>query len=95
MLSVSAMTVTAVLRLCAIISVIPGVWAYSPSFDTDVLPRANDGTPSTPAQVKWVECGNNYDCANIAVPLDYHNTSDKRTYTLAVTRYKASDKKKR
>jgi hypothetical protein len=95
MLSVSAMTVTAVLRLCAIISVIPDAWAYTSSSDKGVVSRANDGTLSIPAQVKWVECGNNYDCANIAVPLDYHNASDKRTYTLAVTRYKATDKKNR
>lgn len=48
--------------------------------------------------VKWTDCGEsreNYRCANISVPLDYHNASDERTTTIAVTKYHATDKANR
>lgn len=47
----------------------------------------------------WKSCGeglgDEFQCANIAVPLDYRNTSDARTITIAVVRLLASDKEHR
>lgn len=57
-------------------------WPTSPSYQT-----ANG--------VEWSLCGDNFQCANISVPLDYHNTSDERMVTIAVTRYLATDKENR
>jgi hypothetical protein len=42
--------------------------------------------------VRWVPCGKEYECANVTVPLDYHNASDLRTVSIAVTRFQATDK---
>ncbi|TFK45306.1 hypothetical protein OE88DRAFT_1689184 [Heliocybe sulcata] len=43
------------------------------------------------SDVNWKACGDNFQCANIAVPLDYHNASDPRVVTIAVTRYLATN----
>lgn len=49
--------------------------------------------------VSWRTCGKEYgndvQCADIAVPLDYRNSSDGRTMTLAVARLLAADKENR
>jgi hypothetical protein len=48
--------------------------------------------------VHWTSCGEGiegYECANVTVPLDYHNASDPRTVTIAVTRFPATDKANR
>ena len=49
--------------------------------------------------VKWVSCGeglgNEFQCTNISVPLDYRNSSDERTYQIAVVRLLASDEENR
>jgi hypothetical protein len=53
--------------------------------------RVDDG-------VQWKSCGEGIEllqCANVSVPLDYHNTSDPRTVTIALTRLPASDKENR
>jgi hypothetical protein len=53
---------------------------------------------TSPARVRWVSCGKGiegYECANVTVPLDYHNVSDPRTVTIAVTRFPATDKANR
>lgn len=45
--------------------------------------------------VEWKSCGDNYkgyQCANVTgIPLDWHNTSDPRTITIAVTKYLATN----
>jgi hypothetical protein len=61
----------------------------------DEVARITSSPLSTSKSVKWTACGDNFDCSNITVPLDHKNASDKRTYTLAVTRFKATDKNKR
>lgn len=47
----------------------------------------------------WKSCGENYgdnvQCANVTVPLDYHNPGDGRTYSVAMARLLASDKANR
>jgi hypothetical protein len=73
--------------LLAAIMAVPSVKGASFGADTSTE------TPSK--SVKWTTCGDNFECANITVPLDYHNTTDKRTYGLAITRYMATDKKNR
>lgn len=49
--------------------------------------------------IYWKSCGEDYgdefQCANVTVPLDYHNASDTRTYSVGVTRLLASDKENR
>jgi hypothetical protein len=63
------------------------------------------GVPSSPTiciassydnhTVHWKSCGEGiegYECANITLPLDYHNTNDTRTTTIAVTRLPATDR---
>jgi hypothetical protein len=45
--------------------------------------------------VQWKSCGDGFQCANITVPLNYHDASDGRTVAIAVTRLPASDKKNR
>ena len=55
--------------------------------------------PSDARGVNWKACGEGlgeeFQCARISVPLDYRNSSDKRTIKIAVTRLLASDKKNR
>jgi hypothetical protein len=49
-------------------------------------------------RVHWKSCGEGiegYECANVTVPLDYHNTSDSRTISIAVTRFSAPDRANR
>ncbi|TFK56596.1 alpha/beta-hydrolase [Heliocybe sulcata] len=44
--------------------------------------------------VNWKSCGDGYEgyqCANITLPLDYHNSSDPRTVTISVNRYLATN----
>jgi hypothetical protein len=45
--------------------------------------------------VQWKPCAEQgeFECANVSVPLDYHNTSDERTLSIAVTRFPAKDRK--
>jgi hypothetical protein len=45
--------------------------------------------------IQWTTCGENFECANVSVPLDYHNASDERTVTVAVNRFLATDHKHR
>jgi hypothetical protein len=48
--------------------------------------------------VHWKSCGEGiegYECANVTVPLDYHNSSDSRTMSVAVTRFPAPDRANR
>lgn len=53
------------------------------------------GSRDNSTKVSWVPCGaglsDAFQCANVPVPLDYNNTSDTRTISLAVTRFLASD----
>jgi hypothetical protein len=62
------------------------------------LPGASSLSPVT-GRVSWSSCGVNigddFDCANISVPLDHHNKSDTRRIIVAVTRLKATDAKNR
>jgi hypothetical protein len=64
------------------------------SFDHDISqyiwPKVSQAAP-TPGKVHWTPCGDNQDCANVTVPLDYHAPDDRRTYSIAVRRYKATD----
>jgi hypothetical protein len=49
-------------------------------------------------RVHWKSCGEGiegYECANVTVPLDYHNSSDSRTMSIAVTRFPAPDRANR
>ncbi|EPQ50268.1 hypothetical protein GLOTRDRAFT_123620 [Gloeophyllum trabeum ATCC 11539] len=41
--------------------------------------------------VDWKSCGDNFECANISLPLDYHNESDPRRVSIAVTKYLATN----
>ncbi|KDQ62913.1 hypothetical protein JAAARDRAFT_188552 [Jaapia argillacea MUCL 33604] len=44
--------------------------------------------------VEWKSCGEGFDgfqCANISLPLDYHNDSDPRTVTISVNRFLATN----
>ncbi|TFK45299.1 hypothetical protein OE88DRAFT_1640078 [Heliocybe sulcata] len=43
------------------------------------------------SRVEWKACGDNFQCANISLPLDYRNTSDPRAISIAVTRYLATN----
>jgi hypothetical protein len=49
--------------------------------------------------VHWKSCGGGYgdelQCANVSVPLNYRNESDGRTINVAVTRLLAADKENR
>jgi hypothetical protein len=49
--------------------------------------------------VHWKSCGEGYgdelQCANVSVPLDYRNESDGRTMSIAVTRLLAANKENR
>jgi hypothetical protein len=83
---------TAVLSfLLAVSSVVLGAQAQATSLDEVARITAAPLSKS----VKWTACGDNFDCSNIIVPLDYKNATDKRTYTVAVTRFKATDKNNR
>jgi pimeloyl-ACP methyl ester carboxylesterase len=42
------------------------------------------------SKLEWVSCGDRFECANLSVPLDYLNSDDKRTASIAVTRYLSS-----
>jgi hypothetical protein len=68
------------------------LWDVSPSSRVRVFSTASSDSDS---RVYWKSCGEGtegYECANITVPLDYHNASDTRTITIAVTRFPAADK---
>jgi hypothetical protein len=58
-----------------------------------------NGTSDLTSEVYWKSCGEGYgdelQCANVSVPLDYRNESDGRTISIAVTRLLASDKQNR
>jgi hypothetical protein len=56
-----------------------------------IFPRAG----GIEGEVEWSVCGEGLQCANISVPLDYHNKSDARTITIAVNRFSATDKPNR
>ncbi|KAI4152705.1 MAG: hypothetical protein LQ340_002756 [Diploschistes diacapsis] len=43
-------------------------------------------------QLHWHSCGNRFECANLSVPLDWLNTDDTRTASIAITRYLASNR---
>lgn len=45
--------------------------------------------------VQWKSCGDNFQCANVSVPLDHHNASDARMVSIAVVRLLAADKENR
>jgi pimeloyl-ACP methyl ester carboxylesterase len=38
----------------------------------------------------WIPCGSRFQCANLSVPLNHLNHSDKRTASIAITRYLSS-----
>jgi hypothetical protein len=48
-------------------------------------------TTAATSTVKWTACGTGFQCANITVPYDYHNSSDARTMSIAVKRLSATD----
>jgi hypothetical protein len=42
--------------------------------------------------LNWLDCGDRFQCANLSVPLDYTSKEDKRTASIAIVRYLASNK---
>ncbi|KDQ62976.1 hypothetical protein JAAARDRAFT_28963 [Jaapia argillacea MUCL 33604] len=49
---------------------------------------------TSPDRVAWKSCGEGFEgfqCANITLPLDYHNESDPRTVTISVNRFLATN----
>ena len=54
-------------------------------------------SPFGPASSKlqWISCGDRFQCANLSVPLDYLNVNDKRTASIAITRYLAAEQSSR
>jgi len=51
-------------------------------------------SPFGPAgpELKWLSCGDKFQCANLSVPLDYLNEKDTRTASIAITRYLATNR---
>ena len=76
-------------RLSALSYLLPGL---------QVLPLLALGVsakPMDPGVVDWKPCGEGFQCANVSVPLDHHNTSNPRTMNIAVNRFLATDKQNR
>lgn len=50
---------------------------------------------SASPRLNWASCGDRFQCANLSVPLDYMNATEKRTASIAITRYLASNENSR
>ena len=44
----------------------------------------------TSPSLNWISCSERFQCGNLSVHLDYHNITDKRTASIAITRYLAT-----
>ncbi|EIN04768.1 hypothetical protein PUNSTDRAFT_55444 [Punctularia strigosozonata HHB-11173 SS5] len=70
-------------------------WTTTRDLIADTLKCVHGGRRTPDRGVIWVSCGDGFQCANISVPLDYHNGSDPRTMSIAVTQHLATDSENR
>lgn len=59
----------------------------TPQIAGDIFPRASGAAE----EIEWNVCGEGLQCTSIDVPLDYHNSSDGRTISIAVNRIPATN----
>lgn len=82
-----------VFSLLAVLILLRHAWRHP--LVTKSTSSGHENTPPSPfgvakPKLQWIPCGDRFQCANLSVPLDYLNQSDKRTASIAITRYLAS-----